>query len=245
MISARGAKNAHTLSKRAQSTALSPLHDSKKIFGEIFVHPSRLLLAINEHWLYQYSENKPSLQVNICYTGLNMKKRYISSLIAFIILALVAVALWFFAPTLFGPGQQDEPIASSGKYAVWEYGETCFVLEVADTLSLRRQGLSGSDPLMKNTGMLFLYDLPGEYGFWMKDMNFAIDIIWLDRDDQVVTIESRVSPNSYPHVFYPDRNARKVIEVSAGVTDQLGVKEGDQLRLSAPTSTSAIDCAVL
>ncbi|MEX2369216.1 MAG: DUF192 domain-containing protein [Candidatus Paceibacterota bacterium] len=193
----------------------------------------------------QYSENERSLQKYICYTGSTMQRRYISLLITSIILVLAVAALWIFMPTLFGTGQSDEPIASSGKYVAWEYGDSCFVLTVADTLTLRRQGLSESEPLVRNTGMLFLYDLPGEYGFWMKDMNFAIDIIWLDKNDQVVTIESRVSPNSYPHVFYPDGNAKKVIEISAGVAEQLEVKQGDQLWLSAPTTTPAIDCAVL
>lgn len=183
---------------------------------------------------------------SICYTGFTMQKRYTSLLIIFIILVLGVAALWIFVPTLFGTGQgTGEPISTSGKYAVWEHGNSCFVLEVADTLNRRRQGLSGREPLKNNEGMLFLYDLPGEYGFWMKDMNFAIDIIWVGKNDDVVTIESRVSPRSYPHVFYPSGFAKKVIEVSAGVAEELGLKVGDQLRLSEPTSTPPVDCAVL
>lgn len=146
---------------------------------------------------------------------------------------------------MFSSKAGGEPIPSSGKLAMWEYEDSCFILEVADTIDLRRQGLSSRPPLRDNNGMLFLYDLPGEYGFWMKDMNFAIDIVWLDEDDEAITIESRVSPQSYPHVFYPTGNAKKVIEVTAGVVEELGVKVGDRLRLSAPTSTAPVDCAML
>jgi uncharacterized membrane protein (UPF0127 family) len=175
-----------------------------------------------------------------------MQQRHISLLITFIILVLVAAMLWIVTPSLFEINQQaGEPFPSSGRYAVWEHEEACFTLEVADTLSLRRSGLSNRPPLKMGTGMLFLYDLSGEYGFWMKEMNFAIDIIWVDKNDEVITIESRVSPRSYPHVFYPSRNAKKVIEVSTGVAEELGVKVGDQLLLSAPTSTSGVDCAIL
>lgn len=173
-----------------------------------------------------------------------MQKPYIHLLVIFAILAVALVRLWLFQPSLFGANQNSIAVSSSGKFVAWEHEDTCLTLEVADTLSLRRQGLSGRKPLKENTGMLFLYDIPGEYGFWMKDMNFAIDIIWLNNEDEVVTIESRVSPRSYPHVFYPSTFAKKVIEISAGGADKLDLQVGEKLHLSEATSTIPVGCAM-
>ncbi len=78
----------------------------------------------------------------------------------------------------------------------------------------------------------------------MKDMNFPIDIIWINKEGEIVTIAPRVSPDSYPEVFYPQESAKKIIEVPAGTVDVLGVSLGDQVRISTPTSTPPVDCSV-
>ena len=52
-------------------------------------------------------------------------------------------------------------------------------IEVADTDASRQQGLSDRDGLCAECGMLFVFPQNGYYGFWMKDMNFNIDIVFL------------------------------------------------------------------
>lgn len=172
------------------------------------------------------------------------KRHHVTLILIFFVLALGLVASWFILPALL-PSDDSAAAADQVTYAVWEYADRCFILDVADTVEDRRQGLSGRPALEENRGMLFLYDLSGEYGFWMKDMNFPLDIIWLDDADTVVTILPSVAPETYPKVFYPTESARKVIEVSAGVADELGMKIGDQLNVSDPTSTPPVDCAML
>src|SRR3989344_7332267 len=58
-------------------------------------------------------------------------------------------------------------------------------VELALTPEEQTQGFSGRSGLGENEGMLFVFDTPGKYGFWMKDMLFPIDIIWLAPDSRV------------------------------------------------------------
>ena len=64
-------------------------------------------------------------------------------------------------------------------------------LNIASTPQARAKGLSGRATLERNQGMLFLFTAPGVYGFWMKDMKFPIDIIWLN-DRKVVDLTPNV-----------------------------------------------------
>jgi uncharacterized membrane protein (UPF0127 family) len=100
---------------------------------------------------------------------------------------------------------------------------TTFTLERADTDASRALGLGKRDSLCDTCGMLFVFDAPGNQGFWMKDMRFPLDIIWL-MDDQVVHVERRVSPDS-KEVYRPSVVANQVLEVGAGMADTLEVGE--------------------
>lgn len=104
-------------------------------------------------------------------------------------------------------------------------------LTIANTPESREQGLSGLTGLPENHGLLFVFDTPGDYGIWMKDMNFSIDILWLSKDFKVVHIEDRVSPGTYPTVFYPDEPAQYVLEANAGWAESAGIVTGDTLNV--------------
>jgi uncharacterized membrane protein (UPF0127 family) len=78
--------------------------------------------------------------------------------------------------------------------------------------------------------MLFVFDKSDRYGFWMKDMHFALDICWLDDSGKVISIARNVSADSYPKAFYPKKPARMVIEANAGVFNF--VQEGDRIYIS-------------
>jgi uncharacterized membrane protein (UPF0127 family) len=74
--------------------------------------------------------------------------------------------------------------------------------------------------------MLFVFDAPQRQGFWMKDMKFAIDIVWLDESKSIVHIESNVLPSSYPQIYRPDARAKYVIEFHAQTPD---LRVGDRV----------------
>lgn len=77
--------------------------------------------------------------------------------------------------------------------------------------------------------MLFTYELSGDYCYWMKDMKFDIDMIWLDEDKTIVTVKDNVSPDTYPQSFCPDRPASFVIELAAGMAAKYDWQVGTQL----------------
>lgn len=108
-------------------------------------------------------------------------------------------------------------------------GETAVRVDVADTDSERRQGLSGREELEDGNGLLFVFDRAGVYGFWMKDMNFAIDVIWIGEDKKVVGIEKGVEPSTYPTIFYPPSEVLYVLEVPATFSDATNINVGQSL----------------
>ncbi|MEK7176049.1 MAG: DUF192 domain-containing protein [Patescibacteria group bacterium] len=98
-------------------------------------------------------------------------------------------------------------------------GDKTILVEIADTTEKLARGLSGRKSLSPGSGMLFVFSEIGSYGFWMKDMKFPIDIAWLERIDnsfRIVGIERNVSPESFPHVFYPPVPIKYVVETNAG-----------------------------
>ncbi len=108
-------------------------------------------------------------------------------------------------------------------------GETSVRVDVVDTPEERNRGLSGKNVLEDGEGMLFVFENPGIYGFWMKDMNFAIDIIWIGEDKKVLGVERGVSPSSFPTVFYPPSEILYALEVPATFSDTTNIKVGQSM----------------
>jgi hypothetical protein len=107
-------------------------------------------------------------------------------------------------------------------------------VELALTPAQQEQGLSSrqglAEGLAENTGMLFVFTNPGKYPFWMKDMNFPIDIIWLDENGNIVYIKKDARPELYPETYGPgpsDSEAKYVLEVISGFSDKNNLKVGD------------------
>lgn len=108
--------------------------------------------------------------------------------------------------------------------------EKVIEIEVVDTPATRTQGLSGKKSFPTDTGMLFVFEKPAEYAFWMPDMHFSIDILWIDTQKKIVHIEKNVTPESYPKTFKPTAPAQYVLEVPAGFSEQNNVRIGDEVR---------------
>jgi len=111
-------------------------------------------------------------------------------------------------------------------------GTTTLRVEIAETSDAHVKGLSGRSKLTDGTGMLFIFDHPDLYGFWMPDMKFPIDIIWFGDDWHIVDIASDVSPDSYPKVFVPKAKAQYVLEAPAGTAHRWGWDEETPASLS-------------
>ena len=80
--------------------------------------------------------------------------------------------------------------------------------------------------------MLFVFDRDDFHAFWMKDMNFPIDIIWLDDKYTIVDVWERADPSSYPEVRQPRARARFVVELSANFFREHHLKIGNVLEIT-------------
>lgn len=113
---------------------------------------------------------------------------------------------------------------------------TPITAELAVTPAERAQGLMFRDRLDADQGMLFVFDREGLDSFWMLNMRFAIDILWLDKDKRVVHIEAAVPPcPREPCPSYPTPcPALYVIELQSGCSAAHKIKLGDRLDFFLP-----------
>lgn len=102
-------------------------------------------------------------------------------------------------------------------------------VELADTEEEQIKGLSGRQKIENGTGMLFVFKKPSVNYFWMKDMNFPIDIIWIDENFQIINIEKNVKPESYPTTFGPKEDSKYVLEVEALFSEKNNLKLGEKV----------------
>ncbi len=102
---------------------------------------------------------------------------------------------------------------------------------VAKTWAERIKGLSNTPYLPEEVVKLFVFDTIGEHSIWMKDMNYAIDIIWVDAENKIVDIKKNATPESYPESFSPKTEALYVIETRVGFVDKNKIKIGDTVTL--------------
>jgi uncharacterized membrane protein (UPF0127 family) len=106
-------------------------------------------------------------------------------------------------------------------------------VEVAGTDVARARGLMFRDHLDEREGMLFVFQVPRRYGFWMKNVPIELDIIWLDAQRRVVWIVRNAPPCvSEPCPMYvPDASASYVVEVAGGFVAKHGVALGDAVTI--------------
>lgn len=100
-------------------------------------------------------------------------------------------------------------------------------IEVADNNESRSLGLSGRNSISDKEGMLFVFDeFKTSNCFWMKDMNFAIDMVWMDEHKKVINVVQNVGPETYPETFCPEANAKYGLEIRAGSAGEFGIEKG-------------------
>jgi len=112
-------------------------------------------------------------------------------------------------------------------------GSQQFNVEVAITPEQQIQGLSNRQFLEPTAGMLFVYEDLVSPGFWMKDMKFSIDIIWI-KDNVIVgwTVAHPVFTGEELPIYYPPEPINRVFEVNAGTVEKIGLKIGDTIEFS-------------
>ena len=134
------------------------------------------------------------------------------------------------------PARTDTPsLDPSESRPLVMVGETPFVVEVVETPESRAQGLSGRELLADGTGMLFVLKKEGVRSFWMKEMNFPLDIVWIDAACTVVHISEDVPPPAPDQplsdlpTYGPSIPILYVLEINGGVSGAAGLAPGDNV----------------
>jgi uncharacterized membrane protein (UPF0127 family) len=96
----------------------------------------------------------------------------------------------------------------------------------ARTATARDKGLSGHEPLKSGEGMIFIFPTADTYEFWMKDMKFSLDFIWIDANKKIIAVTESISPDTYPQTFKAPAPVQFVLEIPAGSAKKLGLKPG-------------------
>ena len=110
-------------------------------------------------------------------------------------------------------------------------GNTRVFVKIARTPAELQQGLSDIKIMNSNQGMLFMFDKKARFTFWMKDMNFDLDFIWISQGNVVDITENILSPkanNNEINQVSPKIPVDMVLEVRSGFIKQNKINLGDK-----------------
>jgi uncharacterized membrane protein (UPF0127 family) len=138
-----------------------------------------------------------------------------------------------------GDGNADADTATALPVIDLHHEGSTLRVEVAVTPEDRVRGLSGRDSLAEDAGMLFDLVDPRRPGFWMKDMRFPLDMVWIDERKNVVGVSANVEPqpgvpDSELRRYSPPTPVRYVLELNAGAAERLGLGAGDAVQFELP-----------
>ena len=107
--------------------------------------------------------------------------------------------------------------------------DTCFNTRIADTPVSRSKGLMAETFLPKNEGMLFMFPTLGKPQFWMKNTRIPLDILFINDEDIIVYMVKHAQPcnNTVCPIYKTTREASKVLEINAGLSNEYGFHVGD------------------
>lgn len=151
------------------------------------------------------------------------------------VLALSAwylVASWATPNSPLGTPSTPPPATTKPTHKLF-INDVGFTVSVAADKAAHMQGLSGTASLAPRTGMLFVFDASGYHGMWMKEMNYALDMIWINDQLAIVHIAKEVTPNTYAtrQVFRSPQPARFVLEIPAGSVDTFNIQVGQPVTI--------------
>jgi uncharacterized membrane protein (UPF0127 family) len=157
------------------------------------------------------------------------------------VIVIVAASLYYFYTysknTSFTPQDAENGSVTLNLKNI-SIGETTLKVRVAKTAQERAVGLSNVKKIGRNEGMLFVFNVENTRpAFWMKDMLFPIDIIWIN-DGKITQIHESVSApenginNKNLHLYKPNVGIDLVLEVNAGFSKDNNISVGDTVNLS-------------
>lgn len=138
-------------------------------------------------------------------------------LISFFVLVLILVVFWF------GVVKKEKEIVRFQNYY--------FEVELAQNYWQRAKGLMFKKDMEENQGMLFVFPKSGLYNFWMKNVKFPLDLIWIDQEKKIVDLKLQQQPclSNPCSAIKPKVKAQYVLELKGGMASKTGMTVGSQL----------------
>lgn len=126
---------------------------------------------------------------------------------------------------------QENPSWKTAKATIKNHS---FKLHIAKSSKDKQIGLSQKKNLPDDYAMIFPFEKPDYYSFWMRNMVFPIDIIFI-KDNSIVTIYPDIKPpasqNDILQIFKPKIPADTVLEIKSGLSQKYDFKEGDKVTI--------------
>lgn len=147
--------------------------------------------------------------------------------------SLILAPLFSFLLVTSVPLQANETCASGQQLRI-HIGKQSFDVSLADSEAKRQRGLSGRRDLNPSSGMWFVLPGSGYHGFWMQDMNFPIDLIWVGPNRSVLGAITLQPCQTAPcPTSFPPAPVSHVLEINAG---EFAGKSGDVVTWSCDKS---------
>lgn len=163
-------------------------------------------------------------------------KKFLIQITLLLITAGISI-YYIFQPGFLGegftPGFINYPGTARDQVKI---GDTLINVEISDTPEKRNKGLSGRGSIASDSGMLFVFDNPTKPRFWMKDMKFPIDIIYIS-NQKVVDLLKNIPPPSPNQsddtllLYEPVTIIDQAVEVNGGFVSSHGISIGDTVQV--------------
>ena len=160
-----------------------------------------------------------------------MQIRTIGKIGAFVV-GLTLVALFALALQIARPSTAPMKESCVGTPQRVMLGDHTLSIEIADTPETLRQGLSDRPRMARDHGMLFVFSDLDVRTFWMKGMEFPLDIIWIGPTRRVIGVAANALPSDFPKTYVSPAPVAYVLEVNAGVADALRIATDTEVRFS-------------
>src|SRR3989344_353248 len=162
--------------------------------------------------------------------GLNDMRRANVFIVSAVSAAVISLGLFY----VLSSNGSSSGVEQNIPQTTIQIGDAVLFVEVLDTQEQRQEGLSGRAELATGAGALFIHEEPGMHGYWMKDMLFPIDLIWISGDLRVVEVAHNISPDTYPASFRPSSDALYVLETNACWASAHNVTKGSEVVIHIP-----------
>ncbi len=160
--------------------------------------------------------------------------------VALVVLLIIMLVVMFYPDKNTSPGAEyEKDIARKLGLDFKRQGELSFLnadgdtlvtidIEVADDDVKRQIGMMFREKMKEHQGMFFIFSAQEIRSFWMRNTLIPLDMIFVNRENEIVTIRKNTTPQTEIS-YFSSQPALYVIEVNAGFTDKFNIKPGDRI----------------